>query len=289
MKNDLSFHYYLKYKNFISSLISRHFLDLGRFLVKNNSYHKHADDIKCLCLFIGLPRSGTSLLGSLLDAHPNMMISHEFDIVKYIVMGLEKKTIVSAVCTNSTRISKNARTGGGYNNKVQTGWQGKFHSLNVIGDKKAAMTSLRLSENPVHVEKIRQRMGCDLKIIYLTRNPFDVITTMWKRNSQLRTLEKSLELYYYILKCTNKTIRLLRPNELIIIKLEDLILFPSENLYKLCSFLHEKANDRFIEECSKLMFSKPKRTYNHEDWPSATRAKVQKIIETDEILSSYDE
>lgn len=288
MTNYFSLYYYLKYKNFISSLISRNLFDIVSSFAGKNDYRNHTDDIKCLCLFIGMPRSGTSLLGSLLDAHPNMMISHELDIVKYIDMGL-KKNIVSAICTNSTRISEKARTVGGYDNNVLTGWQGKFHSLDVIGDKKAAMTSLRLSKKPFIVEKIRQRLGCDLKIIYITRNPFDVITTMWKRNPQLRTIEKSFELYNYILKCTNKAMHLFRPEELMIVKLEDLILFPSEKLDKLCRFLHEKASDDFIEESSKLLFSKPKRTYRQEDWSSVTRKKVQKIIETDKILRSYAE
>jgi hypothetical protein len=36
------------------------------------------------CLFIGYPRSGHSLIGSLIDAHPHAALGHELDLLKYV-------------------------------------------------------------------------------------------------------------------------------------------------------------------------------------------------------------
>ena len=38
--------------------------------------------VEAFCIFIGYPRSGHSLLGSLLDAHPEMVIAHELDVLR---------------------------------------------------------------------------------------------------------------------------------------------------------------------------------------------------------------
>ena len=39
------------------------------------------NNVKTFVMFIGYPRSGHSLIGSLLDAHPEIVIPHEYDIV----------------------------------------------------------------------------------------------------------------------------------------------------------------------------------------------------------------
>ena len=39
------------------------------------------DDVETLIMFIGYPRSGHSLIGSLIDAHPHAIVANEFDLV----------------------------------------------------------------------------------------------------------------------------------------------------------------------------------------------------------------
>ena len=50
-------------------------------------------DVKTFCMFIGYPRSGSTLIGSLLDAHPNIIIAHELDVFRYIRAGFNKRQI----------------------------------------------------------------------------------------------------------------------------------------------------------------------------------------------------
>jgi hypothetical protein len=45
------------------------------------------DDVGTYCMFIGCPRSGHTLIGAILDAHPNVVIAHELDALKYIRYG----------------------------------------------------------------------------------------------------------------------------------------------------------------------------------------------------------
>src|SRR5690349_21009491 len=47
-------------------------------------------DVERFCLFVGYPRSGHSLIGSLLNAHHEVVIAHEMDAHKYIMRGFNR-------------------------------------------------------------------------------------------------------------------------------------------------------------------------------------------------------
>jgi len=42
------------------------------------------DKVRTYVMFVGYPRSGHSLIGSLLDAHPNVVIAHEMDALQFV-------------------------------------------------------------------------------------------------------------------------------------------------------------------------------------------------------------
>jgi len=49
----------------------------GKPLASNKEY----DQVKSFVLFIGYPRSGHTLVSTLIDAHPNAVIANEFDLI----------------------------------------------------------------------------------------------------------------------------------------------------------------------------------------------------------------
>jgi phage terminase large subunit-like protein len=51
-----------------------------------NRFH----DVGVFCIFIGYPRSGHSLVGSLLNAHPEVIISHELDVLRCAAIVYDK-------------------------------------------------------------------------------------------------------------------------------------------------------------------------------------------------------
>ena len=61
--------------------------------MQGSKYEGDYQDIEKYCMFIGYPRSGHSLVGSLLDAHPYMLIAHELDALRYIQVGFSKKQL----------------------------------------------------------------------------------------------------------------------------------------------------------------------------------------------------
>ncbi|MDP9138749.1 MAG: hypothetical protein M3N38_11330, partial [Pseudomonadota bacterium] len=51
------------------------------------------DDLEVYCTFIGYPRSGHSIMGSLLDAHPNIIIAHELDALRFLKAGFSERQL----------------------------------------------------------------------------------------------------------------------------------------------------------------------------------------------------
>ena len=54
---------------------------------------KEFDETKYFCLFLGWSRSGHSIVGSVLDAHPNIVITHEYDVLKYYKRNKNSKEL----------------------------------------------------------------------------------------------------------------------------------------------------------------------------------------------------
>jgi hypothetical protein len=51
------------------------------------------DRVGSFCLFIGHGRSGGTLAGALLNAHPNAVITNELDALSYIDQGLTQRQL----------------------------------------------------------------------------------------------------------------------------------------------------------------------------------------------------
>ena len=49
--------------------------------------------VSTYCMFIGLPRSGHTLVGVLLNAHKNAVIAHELNALKFIKRGFSKNQL----------------------------------------------------------------------------------------------------------------------------------------------------------------------------------------------------
>jgi hypothetical protein len=61
------------------------------------------DQVENFCMFIGYPRSGHTLVGSLLDAHPNIILADELNALKFIEAGFSERQIFYLLLRNSRR------------------------------------------------------------------------------------------------------------------------------------------------------------------------------------------
>lgn len=252
---------------------------------KSTYYKDLFPKIKTFCLFIGYPRSGHSLVGSLLDAHPNILIANELDVLKYFTYGLQKDQIFYLLMQNSKRFASRGRTQTGYKYDVPGQWQGKFSELQVIGDKKGGMTTQRIGKDYDLLQSVPKKVGMPVKYIHVIRNPFDNITTMALRTNS--TLEKEID-HYFQLSRINQDILNAAGSAVLNISHEDIISNPGAVLRQLSGFIGVSCSEAYVRDCSKIVRKKPSKTRQKLTWSEAHKARVYEKMKRYPFLKDYD-
>jgi hypothetical protein len=222
-------------------------------------------DIQTFVMFIGYPRSGHSLIGALLDAHPNMIISNELDVLDHVEKGYSAKQIYSLILHNSRRFARHGRIWTGYDYSVPSQWQGKFQKLLIIGDKKGSRTAKKFTEDPGLVQRLKSVISLPIKMIHVTRNPFDNIVTRSRGGNEKRREITPKR----ILKNTDRlflhaaTIAILKESntfDILDIRLEDLIGNPRGTLKTICEFLELDCSSSYLDACASIVYKEPHKT-----------------------------
>lgn len=228
--------------------------------------------VQTYIMFIGYPRSGHSLIGALLDAHPNVIVAHEQNALRYFRLGFSRMQVFSLLVSNSVRQMRSGRISAGYSYSVPNQFQGTYTKLKVIGDKKGGGSVNLLKENPNLLRVLEKELGVPVKYIHVYRNPFDNITT-WARggNTVLKPITgEDLELAISKYFSNAEVILHLKQNaeiEIIDIKHEEFIGQPKEALKLLVGRIGLNADDSYLESCSSIVFESPKKTRYGVDWP----------------------
>ena len=91
------------------------------------------NDVSYFVMFVGYPRSGHTLIGSLLDAHPHAIIANEFDVIGEWQLWSEKNKTRNYLFSQLYKTSQeDALTGyrsmnpHRYSYHVPKQWQGRF-------------------------------------------------------------------------------------------------------------------------------------------------------------------
>lgn len=253
------------------------------------------DSVKKFVFFIGYARSGHSIVASLLDAHPNIVIAHEFNLFR-VWSGdegsrLSNKTyLYDRLWTNSHnaisggRSKENSRKG--YNLNIESPWQGDFKKLHVIGDKSGAVTAqvyINDTEKFNRVlESLKKTVKVPIKVIHVVRNPYDIASTRLLyidaggKSKLNATVDHKLCDMKRLAKQVNRTITLathvnefLRTTDLEVldVHLVDIIEDQNRSLHALCNFLGVDCSPEYLNTCANKLFRKISRTRRTVIWP----------------------
>ncbi|HEX8206840.1 MAG TPA: hypothetical protein VF587_12340, partial [Solirubrobacteraceae bacterium] len=136
-------------------------------------------DVTRYCTFVGHQRSAHSVVGSILDAHPNAAISHRLDALKYVERGCTPDEVFSMIARNSERFARSGRHLTAYSYALPG--QGTAARLTVIGDQEGQHSSARLRARPDLVRRFLAPRSTRASFIHVVRNPFDNIATIANR------------------------------------------------------------------------------------------------------------
>jgi hypothetical protein len=250
-------------------------------------------DLEAFCVFVGYPFSGHSLIGSLLDAHPRMAVAHELDALKYVDAGFGRMQLLHLLLENSEAYGRRGRAHEGFSYAVDGQWQGRFEALQVIGDKKGGMSTLRLRYKPGLLDELQHTVRLPLKIVHVMRNPYDNIGKMATRADMEAPggdpvgLERATWRYFSLHETVQAVLSGRPRDEVFHLRHDDFIADPAGRLAGLCRFLGVEAAPDYLAAGAAIVFPEERRRRRERDWTPSAVAAVAGGIERSPLLSGY--
>ena len=275
------------------------------------------DQIKTFVFFLAYPHSGHSIVGSLMDSHPHIVISHEVDVFENLPKGKlspTKQGIFDAIWRNTMRTITNISKSRGENIKgydllVDGLYQGKYiDHIDVIGDKKGGGTIRLLVNQPniwSRVYDFLKSLNLKLKVIQVYRNPYDIIASsiLLRRNSRsdFASMKRSnitskytsdqvnFEIERYFLH-HNAVVNAKKLYNLDLIEIhgKDLISDPRDILIKLCNHVAVNCSNNYLDICSNKVFKTESRTRRLIKWTDKQLKMIQQNIDKYSDLEGYN-
>jgi hypothetical protein len=236
-------------------------------------------------MFLGYPRSGHTLYGALLNAHPEAVIAHELDALFYVERGIGRNQLFALLLERDRWFTNSGSSWSGFSYVVPGQHQGRFEHLKVIGDKKGGISSMRLRRNPELLAKLRRTIGLPLRMFHIVRNPFDNISTMTRRNG--KPIEQNIDLYFDMAATNARILQQCDPSETMMIRHEDFIARPEPYIRDMVEFVGLKPNERYVEDCAAITTRTPSRSREQVEWSHELIKNVECRISDHPFFSSY--
>jgi hypothetical protein len=248
-------------------------------------------DVRTYCLFVGHNKSGTSMVGSLLDAHPEVILSDEADALDYVRAGFSREQIFHILLRQSRREARKGRVTARrlqpYSYLVPGQWQGRYRSLRVIGDSTAGSSTRRLAVEPGLLDRLQTVMGeAEVKVIQIIRNPYDPISAMMVRGG--RSFENAIETYFSYCETLAGLRERLDSSRLFPVRYEDFVRKGEEKLAAICNFLGVAAEPDYIRACTGILHVAPATHRQLVDWDAGHIARVAGEIKRFDFLDGYN-
>lgn len=246
----------------------------------------HLADVERFCLFMGAPRNGHSLIGSLLDAHPEMVFAHEMGVPKYRAAHFSKRQIELLLLSNSKQQAARGRKHIHYSHAVMDQWQGRYQKLRVLGDKHGEGFLLSVGARPWLYDAVTESMN-PCCFIHVIRNPYDAIASIVASSKRGQSVESAIT-YFESLYGTLASIReKLEPDQLHEIHFEDFLGQPARELEKTCNFFGLAATPEYLESCISIVLEEPEDHRGLVQWDASSMDKVDALINRHHFLSKY--
>jgi hypothetical protein len=240
------------------------------------------DGVEKFCLFIGYPRSGHTLIGAFIDAHPDAVMGFGNELSALLERGATRNHIYSDLMERA-RVRRRKPTD---RYKMGTQWQGGRHRrLRLVGQKRAGESSRMFAAKLELLGVLRERVGVPLKVIHVVRNPYDNITTISRKHDM--SLPQAIDYYFYMCAAVRVLRARLDGDELITIRQESVIADPKEELSRLFEFLSLETDEQFLNDCAKMVYEKPHQSRYLLEWTDELKGLVEQRIREYPYLSEY--
>ena len=282
--------------------------------------------VRLFVLFVGNTRSGHSIIGSFLDAHPNVVMAHQFNVFRWMdkaSQNVSKSQLFNELFQNSydtvfkddgTRRNNNK----GYNLTMDIdSWQGRYRDrIDVIGDKRGGTSSNMYSKQPELFlqlyEKLKQVISIPIHFIHCVRNPYDIISTSVLYSSIYKTQDFKVNRLKNGAMVQSKVYKndtlladqikkqfrfadsvldlsqsLIDRHSLLEVHNHELVYHPEETILKLCQFLKIECSSDYVKSCASKVFPELSRTRFTVYWSEEAKKMVQERIQKYPFFKRY--
>lgn len=260
-------------------------------------------NVRTFCAFVGHTRCGHSLVGALIDAHPNAAVPHqgkifgEDDTAGELVFQKRQRLfrwIVNRAAGQAEQgRSGSRRTAEGdrlrYSYEVPDQWQGRFTELHVLGTKHAAEVSNALGANPKALDELNKLTKLPLKLISVVRNPWDNVGSLGvgvppeRRKVRRRVVESYLFRSRMIQRAKEGGYDVLD------VFLDDLSANPHQELTRLCEYLGLEPLPDYIDACAGVVLDSPNQRRDEYQWLKGDIDRISAAISEFPWLERYRE
>ena len=240
-------------------------------------------EVKNYVMFIGYPRSGHTLVGFLLDAHPSAVVASQTSALRYFRHGFGAQQTFHLLVENSRQVARTGREQRRYSYDVPNQWQGRFDKLKVIGES-TGLTRLR--RNPSLLKFLREKLkDVDLKLIHVIRNPYDNISTMKLRSGE--SLPDAIQRYFSMCEIVERMKPQVAPGAVYDLRHEALINNPKNTLKDLCGFFGLSAGEDYYTDCASIIFKSSHKTRADVEWNPELINSVKRQMDKYPFLAGY--
>ena len=252
-----------------------------------------------------------------MDAHPNMIIAHEYNLfrewakapLKFMSrrMHLYNSLYRNSVENSRTGWRSEAKSEKGYTLGIGYRWQANFTELKVIGDKSGAVTAQIFDTNPEGfleiLDALKRTTRVPIRIIHVVRNPYDMISTRLlyadskTKKSKLPATEKIKHCDMHSLSYQiNRTFHLVSTVDRLLHKTKlthltvhhsDLVANPRDTVSMICHYLNLPCPEDYLEACAKKVYAKSSKTRLLVTWPQSLVEEVQRLSQPYDFLWRY--
>lgn len=234
-----------------------------------------------------------------MDAHPNVIIAHEYDVVgkldSYLTGSDGRDRLFHDLFNDSKTIAfrEGGRQHNNYNYAVPGQWQGTYRDkLEIIGDKKGGTTAAILYNNPEKLDTVRDLVKVPIKLIHVVRNPFDAMATHTKRKGATTSDSQWFQKFMKRFESQAEAVKALkqRASEYPMFDLlsdDDMTTDPHATLKRLFEFLEVPYTDDFISTCASIVYKKPHKSRFDFEWREEDKKQVADLIAKTEWFKGY--
>lgn len=235
-------------------------------------------------LILGSGRSGSTILGAVLDAHPNMVVANETIESVNLWRRLDGTRILEGIFKNAEKQAFDASRSAVCGHKSQ--WTpAQKQEIHVVGDKVWYPATLFLHGKYDLIPSLEERVGAPVTIIHACRNPFDVISSMHLKSGA--PIGDRIRWYSAHCEAVAAISGRMPEDRFLHVHHEELIQRPSEVLQNCIRFLDLPFNQEYFERCKSMLFDSPRQSRHQVTWSPEDSARVRELTKHFSWLKIY--